>query len=1554
MPSSRTLLVVDANPHARETPVASLEGSGFEVVRVDPSRDVAALVQTHRPVLVLIDMDGRSDVALGLLRRLKADPAFAEVPVVLLSTDEASLEDDDLAALADGFIASSASGPDLRMHVRALLRQRELLDRLRASEARFRDLITHQADGVVVVDRSRRIRYANPAAERLFGQPDATLVDAPFNLAVADDGRREIELQRPDGLRSIVQMRAVQTDWEGEPAWIVTLQDVTELVEAEEALRERDALLAGAQRIGRMGTWIMDLRQDRLVWSDATCALFGVDPETFVVSYENFRGLILPDDLEQLDASHQHAISSDGVIEAEYRIRRPDGQVRWMFERGAVELDDTGTPVRRLGMVMDVTERKQAEEERQALLAREQAAQQRSRLILNAVAEGIHGLDTDGCVVFENPAALAMFGWKEQEMIGKNAHEIIHHHRADGTAYPPDECPIYLTLRDGQVRRVTGEVFYRKDGSSFPVEYGCAPVIDDDGTISGAVVNFTDVSERVWHERLRASEKDMRDAISSGAPLPTVLEQIALGIEALVPDLLASIVLLDPDGLHLRHGAAPHLPEAYVHSLDGLPIGPQAGSCGTAMYQHRQVIVTDIETDPLWDAYRALARPYGLRACWSTPVLDADGQVLGSLAMYYREPRAPTERDLDVIGRTTHLVAIAIERVRRAEALRESEERFRQLAETIEEVFWLTDPVTREVLYVSPGYETIWGYPCQQLYANPAHWIETVHEEDRERVQAAKKRQPARTYDEEYRIVRPDGTVRWISDRAFPIHDASGTVYRIAGNSQDITARKRAEAERMRLLRELGERVKELRALHQVAELLQEDLPPLALLERVASILPQSMQFPEHATARLVFGTDEATTPGFRSATSLLEKRFVMSDGTEGTVQIAYSTQVEPQDDPFLHEERILTESIAEMLRSHFERRRSEAHLRTSEERFRLLSRATNDTIWDWNLLTDALWWNDGIEVLFGYRRDEIEPTIVSWTSRVHPDDREKVVADVRSIIEGTASSWADEYRFRRSDGTYAYVLDRSHVIRDADGRAVRMIGGMTDLTERKQAEQRLAQQAALLDRAHDAILVRDLDHQIVYWNQGAERLYGWTADEARYQSIRDLLYDEPAVFDTVTEATIASGEWQGELTHRTKSGETVIVLGRWTLMHDEAGRAASILAINTDITERKKLEERALRAQRMESIGTLAGGIAHDLNNVLAPILLSVELLQLDETDPERASTLASIEANARRGGAMVRQVLSFARGETGERQTVQPLRLVNELGRIIHETFPRNISFRVEAPDDLWTVQADPTQIHQVLMNLSVNARDAMPEGGILKVRLENVVLDDLYSGMTPQARPGPYVFISMEDTGNGIPHAVRDRIFEPFFTTKSMGGGTGLGLSTSLAIVTRHGGFINVYSEPGRGSTFNVYLPAQTDADATKEVAAGQARLPHGNGELVLVVDDEESIRTVVQKTLERFGYRVMLASNGAEAVSLYAQHRTDVALVLTDMVMPVMDGPSTIVALRVLNPGVRIVGSSGLDANGNVAKAADAGVQHFVSKPYTSEALLRTIHRVLNTP
>ena len=631
------------------------------------------------------------------------------------------------------------------------------------------------------------------------------------------------------------------------------------------------------------------------------------------------------------------------------------------------------------------------------------------------------------------------------------------------------------------------------------------------------------------------------------------------------------------------------------------------------------------------------------------------------------------------------------------------------------------------------------------------------------------------------------------------------------------------------------------------------------------------------------------------------------------------------------------------------EQKRKEESLRVSEERFA--------SAFEYASIGMALVAPEGrflkvnraLCALTGYTTDELLHR--TFQDITHPDDLATDLAYVRQMLAEEIFHYQMPKRYFHKEGHIVWVLLSVSLVRDNHGSPLYFISQIQDITEQKITEQKLAEQAALIDEARDAIILRDMEHQVHFWNKGAERLYGWTASEAVGRKSTELFHHSTEKFSVAMQSILEKGGWIGELDHVTKAGKIVIVESRWSLLRDPDGRPKAVLCINTDITERKQMEAHFLRAQRMESIGTLASGIAHDLNNLLAPIMMGVDLLRHFGVVGPSLKVVEDIERSAIRGSSLVKQVLSFARGVEGSRITIQVRDVIGELESIIKNTFPKNITLETRIAPGTLLIEGDPTQLNQVLLNLCVNSRDAMPGGGRISIFAENVTVDAPYDPAERGTTSGRFVCLEVVDTGCGIPEENIEKIFDPFFTTKELAKGTGLGLATSLGIVRSHGGFLNVSSRLGKGTTFKIYLPAQADG---AQVAAPLAKMddcPRGNGEWILLVDDEISILAITRQILEEFGYQVLTAEQGTQAIDLFALHREKIALVMTDMMMPVMDGPATILALRQIDPKIRIMAASGMNENGNVAKAASAGVKHFLAKPYTTVTLLNTLKSAL---
>ena len=634
-----------------------------------------------------------------------------------------------------------------------------------------------------------------------------------------------------------------------------------------------------------------------------------------------------------------------------------------------------------------------------------------------------------------------------------------------------------------------------------------------------------------------------------------------------------------------------------------------------------------------------------------------------------------------------------------------------------------------------------------------------------------------------------------------------------------------------------------------------------------------------------------------------------------------------------------------------FLRRAQEELSRRTERRERLLSTALA-SMSDFAQIYDSggrlLFVNQPLLNLWGLTLEEVVGK--NFFDLGYPAQlAEKLARQIGEVFE-TKQEITDETPYLSPTGVSGYYEYIFSPALGPGGAVDFVIGATRDVTGRKQSEARFR---LLVDSNVQGVLFWNRDGRITGANDAFLRTVGYSrqeldAGEVNWTKITPAEYadlDRRALEAIAATGTCAPYEKEYIL----KDGSRVPILIGSASFEDNPNEGVSFAL---DLTDRNKLEQQFLRSQRMESIGTLASGIAHDLNNILAPIMMSIHLLKNFSKNPEAIDILETIELSAKRGGDIVRQVLSFARGLEGERIEMQPRNLITDIKSIIKDTFPKNIRLHFSVPNKTWSILGDPTQLHQILLNLSVNARDAMSTGGNLTIGVENCVLDKHYAAMHIEAKAGRYVKISVTDSGTGISPDIVDKIFEPFFTTKGLGQGTGLGLSTVMAIVKSHDGFVNVYSEPGKGTTFKAYLPAMSILPQGKKKPQLKATVVRGSGETILVVDDEASIITITSRTLQAFGYKVMTAADGADAVATYLQNKKKIAVVLTDMSMPIMDGAAVIHALTKINPNIKIIATSGLNTNVGLAKGIRSKVKHFLTKPYVAETLLKTIRAILD--
>ncbi len=862
-----------------------------------------------------------------------------------------------------------------------------------------------------------------------------------------------------------------------------------------------------------------------------------------------------------------------------------------------------------------------------------------------------------------------------------------------------------------------------------------------------------------------------------------------------------------------------------------------------------------------------------------------------------------------------------------------SDDKLADLINSVAGIVWAADAATLQFTFVSKQAESILGYPVERWFGQD-FWKDTIHPEDRAHtvracLDATRRGEP---HDLEYRMVAADGHAIWFRDIVSLVTEGEEIVG-LRGIMVDITKAKEAETALRRsevLFRELAN------AMPQMVWAARPDGTIDYVNQRVANYsgLPAG-SVASKAWKAMIHPQDLADTMSVWGAAIRTGKPYEAHLRMRGLDENYrwYLARAQPAHD-----------EAGEIVRWFGTCTDLDDELRIKNE-LTQAQRVARLGSWSLDLRTGQRFWSDELYRLFGLPAAENPPSLDSMLKILHPDDRESYLAERTSIL-ATGVPHDRSYRIIRPGGDERIVQLHAAVEKDENGQILRIHGAAQDVTEAKLAQQHLQEQADLLDLSRDAIVVRDLDNHVRFWNCGAERIYGWTAAEVMGRSVLDFAFAETSEFLAAKRTLLETGHWTGHLRQIRKDGATITVDSRWTMVRDDQGQPKSVLVVSTDITERQKLEGKLQRSQRLESIGTLASGVAHDLNNILVPILMVAPLLRGEIDQAEREKFLDIVQSSAERGASIVKQVLTFARGADGSRILLQPIYLLQEIARIAENTFPKSITVRTRYHEAVRTLEADPAQLHQILLNLAVNARDAMPEGGVLTLALDNFDVDQSYADSIPQASTGPHVILQVTDTGIGISRDLFDKIFDPFFTTKEIGVGTGLGLSTIAGIVRGYGGFVNVYSEPGFTS-FKVFLPTASASEARPEPRP----FLRDRGCTILVVEDDPGVRSVTRAILVRQGYSTLVAASGTEGASLFARHSEEIAAVITDISMPGMDGLTLVRTLRQMRPTIRIILATGHDEDCTSEAVRTLGVEACLPKPFTRQTLLTTLERVL---
>lgn len=805
---------------------------------------------------------------------------------------------------------------------------------------------------------------------------------------------------------------------------------------------------------------------------------------------------------------------------------------------------------------------------------------------------------------------------------------------------------------------------------------------------------------------LLKAQNEVLKLIAQGQRLKVTLDALLRIVESQSPGMLASVLLLDSDGIHVRHGAAPSLPKSYIDLIDGQPIGPRAGSCGTAAYRGEPVFVEDVATDPLWADYRDLALKHGLRACWSTPIFDDQHRVLGTFALYFRSPGRPTERHKKQIAMVTHTASIAIVKDREHQSLTNANNRLTLALDAGRIGIWERDLDTNRVTW-SKQLKEIFGNSEEGELLTFETFLQAVHVDDRPKLlkvieAAISQRRP---YDLEFRVVWTDGSIHWIAARGKPDIGSAG------------------------------------------------------------------------------------------------QPKFMRSVGLDVT-----------------------------------ERKRAQEKIRAHETQLADAQRVANFGSYEWSPATNSVVWTDELFRIFGLEPNQLEPTFEGYLQRVHPEDRAKK----KSIIEDCVRNrtpFETEERILRPDGSVRWLLSKGQWLFDENLQSEKLVGTCLDITARKESEH-----------------------------------------------------------------------------------------------------------------SRVQLEEQLRHMQKMESIGRLAGGVAHDFNNLLSVIVGRVELArEALPTEAAACKNIDEIQRAAERAATLTRHLLAFSR-----RDVIQPTVLdlnvvVKNLTKMMSRLIPEHISLRLRIPGDATWMKADLGQVDQILMNLVVNSLDAMAKGGTLFIETANTELDESSLRAHPSAKPGRYAMLSVSDTGIGMDSATISQIFEPFFTTKPAGQGTGLGLSMVHGAVEQNGGYIHVYSQVGKGTTFKIYFPAADEAPA-RIPPPRELELRKGS-ETILLVEDDPALRDLTVTLLSGQGYKVLEAKNATSAVELAQQYAHEIEVLLTDVILPDLSGVELASQLNRARPKMRVLYMSGypgdLLSHHGVLKPGIA----LLPKPFTRRDLVSRIGSLL---
>ena len=1429
-----------------------------------------------------------------------------------------------------------------------------------------------EAVGLVLLDRDGQIASWNLGAERITGFSSDQIIGKTFaqlltasedsqdftacDLVLAEQGVHEgyHQLRHQLGKSINVRIRTslLKGDDEGSGFGLV-LTDLSELQHTQNILQDRNDLLAEMEEISGLGSYEVDATTWTGRCSPALCRIYGFENDEPFRDFNSFcQRHVHPDDLQEITVRREESLRVGGTSEFEYRYQHPDGRERILLVRRRFVVNSEGRAIRMTGTVQDITQRKQAE-------ARLRTSETRYRTLLDHATDAYFLHAAGGAIVDMNQRACDNLGYTREELIGQYPALFADQLTSDRMALISSELEAGHSLSYDSYHR-------RKDGSTFPVEVRIRPFRLDDQRFSITLIR--DLSQdRLNEQALRESEERYRlaletvqlgtwhyekatgrfvldarcqnhwgisepeielaqlfsrvhpadreriqygyqraarveeqvsqvvqelrmimpggqvrwvslraslrfdgsgtdrqlvsaagttlditkprtaavalkgqnrvfERIATGEPLNEVLAEITRLIEEQIPETLCSILLLDRDGQSLRVGAGNPVLEDYNAAVDGVRIGPDIGSCGTAAWSRQTVITDDIQTDPRWAGFRSIADKAGLRSCWSIPIFAAthgtgqslDRPLVGTFAVYRRYPGSPDAGGQMALISAAHLAGVAVGSARAVQEIRDSEARYAIISQITRSVtFGLSRSKGQDwtLDWARPRFGLLSGYSHDEIAA--VGWKVLFHPDDRKRVD--------------------------------------------------------------RLLNDLstGQAVRE-------------------------------------------------------------EVRYITKNGAVLDVQIhASRLEYNPTSG---------TETVIGGVLDISELKAIEKALRKSEERFHLAMLGANDGLWDWNLKTDEVFYSPQWLAILGFGPGQLTENVSAWSSLLHPDDAQQTQNQIQAFLRSGLDKYEIEFRLRHKDGSYRNIQSRGFVSRE-NGVPVRLVGTHRDLTDRKLAEQALRRSEEFLRRAqlmaHVGSWSLDLRTQIFDCSEESARIYGLAGRDCTLVAWKSMVHPDDFVrVDQAFNAMLEGVPFEQDY-RLVVRGKTKWVSVKANVEADATSHASHVIGVTQDVSARRRLEEQLRHSQKMEAFGQLAGGVAHDFNNLLTVINGFSEML-LSETkvqDP-RFHSIEQIREAGERAAVLTRQLLTLSRRQFTEPRVIGLNEIVSRAESMLRRVIGENILVETLLEADLPNIKADPGQIDQVLLNLVVNARDAMPDGGRITIstRRRSILPEGRDSMTEPLA--GHYVELSVSDNGTGMTEETKARIYEPFFSTKGVGKGTGLGLATVYGIVQQNQGFIGVESFPSQGTTFRILLPV-TAAEPQPNAHAAAARQAVRGTETVLLAEDEPLVRQLAVISLKTLGYTVMEADSGESAMRMVGDYAGPLDLLITDVVMPNISGTELARQLRLIHPDLRVLYMSGYTDDAIVRSGAFTSHDDFIQKPFTPVQLARKVQDLLHS-